>query len=139
MAQPRELGRTRSKPCQRLGAAQCPLNFSGLVPTEGWSRLVASENPYAEVWIAVGPGSIQPGCLPKSSCEMLPLALKGSRGPGSSWAESVVCSLLLRRQLATSLSFLADCPGWSAWESDTGWDRGGRGLEPSLDSDSEGR
>lgn len=104
-----------------------PLNFSGLVPTEGWSRLVASEDPYAEVWIAVGPGSIQPGCLPKSSCETLPLALKGSRGPGSSWAESVVCSLLLRRQLATSLSFLADFPGWSAWESDRGWDRGGEG------------
>lgn len=98
---PRELGGTvfelRPAGCRRQSPPQpC---WSG--PAEGRFRAAGQGGPYAEVWTAAG----------SRLCSVWLSAyvqLQGAGGRGSSWAESVMGSLLLRGQLATTLSALAD-------------------------------
>lgn len=113
-----------------LGAVQGPP--AGPAHLGGGLHLghLASRGLDIEAWTAGAPGPIQSGWL--SSCEALPLTSEGSGGPGPA-GRSLVGSLLLRGQMALSLSILAHCldvPDLvGGWESEWGGAGGGAGSQ----------
>lgn len=111
-----------------------PLSCAGLVRTEDSPGQQARGGSCAEAWTTAGPGWVQFGCLPVSSCEALPLTSKGSGGPGSSRAGSVVSLQLASLSASWLTAWTLQTQGrqHGCWKE--GGSERGRGLQPALDS-----